>query len=313
MEAFRKATKRPMVGDASGTILSLVASGEARTRLELTRVTGFSRSTVADRLAFLGEAGLVEERLQARPARGRPTRQLCLNPDYAVVLTADIGESHTQLTVMDLGCKVLAETGRDMDIHDGAVPMLEWIVGQFQELLITIGRGSSETLGIGLGLPAQIDFESGRVVAPSLMTGWEDFDIRGWLGARIDAPVTVENEVNLMAISEHQRFWPNVKHLFFIKAGTGIGSGIIANGRIYRGARGAAGEIGHIQVEIRRWAAVPLRDAGLPRSARLGMGARARSPRRGAPGRQRARRCRARESQSRRGRPKGAGSGTHPG
>ena len=249
MEAFSKATKRPMVGDASGTILSLVASGEARTRLELTSVTGFSRSTVADRLAFLGEGGLVEERLQARPARGRPTRQLCLNPNCAVVLTADIGESHTQLTVMDLGCKVLAETGRDMDIHDGAVPMLEWIVGQFQELLITIGRGSSETLGIGLGLPAQIDFESGRVVAPSLMTGWEDFDIRGWLGARIDAPVTVENEVNLMAISEHQRFWPNVEHLFFIKAGTGIGSGIIANGRIYRGARGAAGEIGHIQVE----------------------------------------------------------------
>ena len=90
MEAFRKATKRPMVGDASGTILSLVASGAARTRLELTRVTGFSRSTVADRLAFLGEGGLVEERLQARPARGRPTRQLCLNPDCAVVLTADM-------------------------------------------------------------------------------------------------------------------------------------------------------------------------------------------------------------------------------
>ena len=212
-------------------------------------MTGLSRSTIADRLAFLGEGGLVEERVQPRSARGRPTRQLELNPDCAVVLTADIGESYTHLAITDLRTKILAETGRALDIHEGPVPMLDWIAGQFHELLASIQGEPADVLGIGLGLPAQIDFESGRVVAPSLMTGWEDFDIRGWLNDRIDAPITVENEVNLMAISEHHRFWPNVEHLFFVKAGTGIGSGVIANGRIYRGARGAAGEIGHIQVE----------------------------------------------------------------
>ena len=55
-----------------------------------------------------------------------------------------------------------------------------------------------------------------------------------------DAPVTVENDVNLMTLSEFRRFWPDVGQLLFIKAGTGIGSGIITDGRIYRGAQGAA-------------------------------------------------------------------------
>lgn len=230
-------------------ILSLVASGEARSRLELAEITGFSRSTIADRLNYLLEGGLISEHAQSRPARGRPTRRLDLNPNCAVVLTADIGEAYTHVAVTDLGPNVLAETGRPMDIHGGPAPMLAWIMKEFERLLAKLGCTSREVLGVGLGLPAQIDFASGRVVPPSLMTGWEDFDIRGWFRRKIDAPIIVENEVNLMAISEHRRFWPQVSDLFFVKAGTGIGSGIIAGGRIYRGARGAAGEIGHIQVD----------------------------------------------------------------
>lgn len=230
-------------------LLSLVASGEARSRLELAEITGFSRSTIADRLSRLLEGELISEHAQARPARGRPTRRLELNPNCAVILTADIGEAYTHLGVTDLGPDVLAESGRPMDIHGGPAPMLDWIMKEFVRLLAKLRRTPRDVLGVGLGLPAQIDFASGRVVAPSLMTGWEDFDIRGWFRGKIDAPIIVENEVNLMAVSEHRRFWPHVSDLFFVKAGTGIGSGIIANGRIYRGARGAAGEIGHIQVD----------------------------------------------------------------
>jgi predicted NBD/HSP70 family sugar kinase len=230
-------------------ILSLVASGEARSRLELAEITGFSRSTIADRLSHLLEGGLISEHAQARPTRGRPTRRLELNPNCAVVLAADIGEAYTHLAVTDLGPNVLAESGGLIDIHGGPAPMLDWIMKEFERLLMKLRRTPRDVLGVGLGLPAQIDFASGRVVAPSLMTGWEDFDIREWFRGKIDAPIIVENEVNLMAVSEHRQFWPQISDLFFVKAGTGIGSGIIANGRIYRGARGAAGEIGHIQVD----------------------------------------------------------------
>jgi predicted NBD/HSP70 family sugar kinase len=233
----------------AGKLLSLIAAGQARSRLELAEVSGFSRSTIAERLAVLLKGGFVEERVEAQPGRGRPTRQLGLNKNFAVVLAADIGETYVHLAVTDLCPTVLSETGASVAIDQGPEATLTWIVDQFDRLLASLGRTRDDVLGVGLGLPAQIDFEAGQVVAPSLMTGWEGFDIRGWLRDRLDAPVIVENEVNLMTISEHHRFWRDVDHLFFVKAGTGIGSGIIAGGQIYRGARGAAGEIGHIQVD----------------------------------------------------------------
>ena len=96
-------------------------------------------------------------------------------------------------------------------------------------------------------MPAPVDYDAARILGPSVMLGWDDFDIRGWMSAHFAAPVLVENDVNLMTLSEFRRFWPDVGQFLFIKAGTGIGSGIITDGRIYRGAQGAAGDIGHIQ------------------------------------------------------------------
>jgi predicted NBD/HSP70 family sugar kinase len=250
--ARKEAIARPLKPDSlniEGRILSLVAAGEARSRLELVEVAGLSRSTIAERLTALLTDGFLEERVESASARGRPTRKLEINKDFAVVLAADIGETHAHLAVTDLRPEILAEASGSVDIRRGPEATLTWMLEQFDRLLASLGRGHDEVLGVGLGLPAQIDFEAGRVVGPSLMAGWEDFDIRGWLRGHVDAPVMVENEVNLMAIAEHHQFWRGVDHLFFVKAGTGVGSGIIADGRIYRGARGAAGEIAHIQVD----------------------------------------------------------------
>jgi predicted NBD/HSP70 family sugar kinase len=81
------------------------------------------------------------------------------------------------------------------------------------------------------------------------MRGWDDFDIRSYLQPAVDAQAQVENDVNLMALAEHRHYWPTVEHFLYIKAGTGIGSGILIDGAIYRGARGASGDIGHIQFD----------------------------------------------------------------
>ena len=239
--------EQPGTASGAGTILSLIANGEARSRSELIEASGLSRSTVAERLGQLFAAGFVEEGAEALPSGGRPTRVLRLNTGFAVALAADIGESHVHLAVTDLRPAILAEAVGSIDIRNGPVPVLTWIVEQFRALLAKIGRDADDILGIGLGLPAPVDYAAGRVVGPSVMTGWDDFDIRGWLGTQFRAPVAAENDVNLMTLSEVRRHWPDVGQLLFIKAGTGIGSGIITDGRLYRGAQGAAGDIGHIQ------------------------------------------------------------------
>jgi predicted NBD/HSP70 family sugar kinase len=80
------------------------------------------------------------------------------------------------------------------------------------------------------------------------MPGWDGFSVPGWFAAHYDAPVLVDNDVNIMALGEHSANWPERDHLLFIKVGTGIGCGIVADGRIHRGAKGGAGDIGHIRL-----------------------------------------------------------------
>jgi predicted NBD/HSP70 family sugar kinase len=231
-----------------GSILALIASGRAQSRAELQEQTGLSRTTVAQRLGVLLAAGLVNEGAATLRSGGRPTRVLQLNTKFGVVLAADLGETVARLAVTDLEPGILAQTTCSIELRAGPVPVLGQIVEQFLALLQRIGRPTGDVLGVGLGLPAPVDFEAGRVFGPSVMIGWDGFDIRGWLGAAIAAPVFAENDVNLMTLFEWRRFWPEVRQLLFVKAGTGIGSGIVTDGRLYRGAQGAAGDIGHIQL-----------------------------------------------------------------
>ena len=93
----------------AGHVLSLILSGQARSRADLARISGLSRATVAQRLGVLFAAGLFQEADERQPSGGRPARVLKLNEGFGVVLAADIGESHTRVAATDLGPDVLAE------------------------------------------------------------------------------------------------------------------------------------------------------------------------------------------------------------
>ncbi len=245
-------TAREWQGDlnaikASAALLSLVGSGRARSRSALTELSGLSRATVHQKLASLIDAGLIRETEETLPSGGRPTRALDLNRDFAVVLSADIGEQHIRVAVTDLQPRILTEISETFDILRGPAVVLNWIEEQFEVLLSKIGKTTGDVLGIGIGLPAPVDYANGRVVGPSVMVGWDNFEIRQHLEERFRVPVYAENDVNLLALSDHRQRRTNVSEMVFVKVGTGIGSGIITEGRLYRGAQGAAGDIGHIQ------------------------------------------------------------------
>jgi predicted NBD/HSP70 family sugar kinase len=230
-----------------GQILALILSRQATTRPDLERVSGLSRATVAHRLGELLEIGLLDETAERQPSGGRPARILKLNESFAVTLAADIGESVTRVAVTDLGPRILAEQTIAIDVASGPLPILGEIARCGRALLKRVGR--KQVFGIGLSLPAPVDHENGRVVGPSVMRQWDNFDIRGWLEKSLGVDALIDNDVNLMALSEHRRFWPSAEHFFFVKAGTGIGSGIVTRGQLYRGGRGASGDIGHIQFD----------------------------------------------------------------
>lgn len=231
-----------------GDLFQLLRDGRLYTRSDLAARTGLARSTVATKVGQLLDSGLVALAGEASSTGGRPPATFAFNPAARVVLAVDLGAVHARLAITDLVGNVLVEHGEPMRIGDGPVKILDRVAQIGAELLVRSGRLPAELVGIGVGLPGPVEHSTGRPINPPIMPGWDGFDVPERLQTTFNAPVLVDNDVNIMALGEHNSVWPDVDHLLFVKIATGIGSGIINDGRIARGAQGAAGDIGHIAV-----------------------------------------------------------------
>ncbi|HMN84888.1 MAG TPA: ROK family protein [Bauldia sp.] len=244
--------RRQAVGQYAGTgdLLGLIMSGKGTSRSALVEASGLSRATVSQRLGYLFAAGLVTESDETMPSGGRPARGLRLNTGYGVVVAADIGERKVRVGITDMTPAILAERLADFDLRQGPAKTLAFIAEQADALLRELKRQRSSILAIGVSRPAPVAFPAGKGVGPPIMPGWDGFALCGWLTARLGVPAVADNDVNLLALNEHRTRWRDAGDFFYVKAGTGIGSGIFAGGAVYRGASGAAGDIGHIQLGV---------------------------------------------------------------
>jgi predicted NBD/HSP70 family sugar kinase len=238
----------PTSPTGAGRVLSLIRDGEAVTRADLARRTGLARSTVAQRVEALLAHHLVYEAGGSASTGGRPPTVLAFNRSAGVVLVADLGATHSRLAVSDLAGAPLSERAYDTDVARPPEEVLDWVHERFEVLLEEIGRTADDVRGIGIGVPAPVAFSRGEPVAPPMMPGWDGFSIPGWFSRHYDAPVLVDNDVNIMALGEHWTHWRDTEHLLYVKIGTGIGCGIVSGRRIHRGAQGAAGDIGHVRL-----------------------------------------------------------------
>ncbi|WP_435218556.1 ROK family protein [Streptomyces sp. bgisy034] len=234
----------------AGALLAILRHGEALTRTELMQLTGLARSTVSQRLDALLDHRWIMPAGDAISSGGRPAVAFTFNAGARVVLAADLGATHARLAVTNLATQVLAERSQDMAITEGPEQVLEWLVQEFESLVRESGHTLSDICGVGIGLPGPVEHSTGQPVNPPIMPGWDGFDVPGWLEPRLGAPVLVDNDVNIMALGEHWAVSPQIGHMLFVKVGTGIGCGIITEHRLHRGAQGAAGDIGHVQVTM---------------------------------------------------------------
>jgi predicted NBD/HSP70 family sugar kinase len=214
----------------------------------LGQVTGLARSTVAQRIDALKIAGLIVEPGDAAPSTGgRPPSLLGFNGDAGLVLAADLGATRSRVSVSNLLAKPIADITAEIDINEGPVEVLAWLKQTFEDLLQEIGRPMSEVRGVGIGLPGPVDFVHGMAVNPPIMAGWHMFPVAEHCRTVFGVPVLVDNDVNIMALGEYWVMEPKVEDFVFVKVGTGIGSGLILGGNLHRGAKGAAGDMGHVR------------------------------------------------------------------
>jgi predicted NBD/HSP70 family sugar kinase len=233
-----------------GDVLQLFRAQPSLTRADVMQLTGLSRSTVNQRLDALLAAALVVPSGEGSPTGGRPASRFAFNGNRGVLLVADIGATGMRVALCDLRGEMRDSRERPIDVASGPDPVLSAADEMFRQLLTAAGRQPADVYGVGIDVPGPVAFDSGQVVSPPIMSGWDRFDIPGWFAGRYDCPVLVDKDVNAMAFGEHRTRYPTVRQMLMLKLGTGVGAGLIIGGEVYRGADGAAGDIGHIQLTV---------------------------------------------------------------
>ena len=244
-------TRIALEPDGLVAVLDHVRAHGASSRAELAQATGLGRSVLTQRVDALLDYGLLAEDGIGVSTGGRAPRLLRFRADAGYLLVADLGATSTDVALADLAGEIVVHRQEASDIAAGPDAVLARVEELFDECVAEAGVTGS-LWGIGIGVPGPVEFESGRPVSPPIMPGWDGYAVRERFAER-GVPVWVDNDVNVMALGELTAgCGRGVDDFVFVKIGTGIGAGIVVDGRIHRGAKGSAGDVGHIHVQAGR-------------------------------------------------------------
>lgn len=228
-------------------IVNMVRAGDAQTRPVIGRITGLGRGVVTQRVDQAIEMGYLEDGEFGPSSGGRAPRTLRFRSDRGRIIVCALGALHIHVGVAMLEGDILDQQHTAWDIARGPAETIDQAITMIDELLAQ--TPDVPVWGISVGLPGPVDFATGKPVAPPIMPGWNGFDVRRRFETQYNAPVWVDNDVNLLALTERARRRDEENlDLIYCKVGSGIGGGLLSHGRIHRGANGAAGDIGHVRV-----------------------------------------------------------------
>lgn len=235
-------------------VLEVVREQGTVSRAEIADTTGLARSTVSTLVGELVQAGLVTEREDTRangPASGgRPPVMLSLEPGAGAVIGIQFDHDYVRVAIADLSLTILAEGVVDTDVDNDAEAGLEAAAELARNLLTDADVDAERLIGAGVALSGPVDRDTGQVSSATILPGWVGVDAASWLGERLSVPVNVENDANLGALAESVLgAGRGASELAYVMLSSGIGGGLILGGRLYRGAHGTAGEIGHVSVD----------------------------------------------------------------
>ncbi|MFJ6671738.1 ROK family protein [Actinosynnema sp. NPDC091369] len=235
-----------VVSGRQSELLGLLRDEGAMSRVALGERLELPRAKLTAELGRLVDVGLVQVGGPAASRGGRRSTLVHLADDLRV-LGVDVGATSVTVAVTDGRCEVLESRSEDCDVRSGPAQVLSRVA----ELAdVVYAKAPGRLIGAGIGLPGPVSFRDGMPVAPPIMPGWDRYPVRDELAGRWGCPVTVDNDVNAMALGErHAGVARSLEDLIFVKVGTGIGCGIVLGGKVYRGVAGTAGDIGHIRLD----------------------------------------------------------------
>ncbi len=234
----------------SHALLRLVWNEHRISRADIARRMGLSRSTVTEIVDELLETELIAE-VGVGPSRGgRPPIVLEFDYGAGCILGVDMGAAHVAVALMNLRGEILAWQHRPHAVRTDPEGTRELIAELCSACLAAQPGSRRRLIGLGIAVPCPVDPDHPDRFSEIVLPDWHGRSGFKSLASRYKVPLLVDNDANLGALSE--RWWGGgrgVDDFAYVKVATGVGSGHFVQGRVYRGATGVAGEIGHMAID----------------------------------------------------------------
>lgn len=230
-------------------ILNALRDHPPLSRAALAVATGLNKTTVSSLVQQLIQAGFVTESGVGKSPTGRPGILLQLNPQAGAIIGAEIGVDFISVVLTDFAARVLWRHHERTDRREDQAAILRRALANVEAAVRQAQLQHLAVLGMALGVPGLVDVESGTLLyAPNLR--WENVPLRSSLQARFSFPVFVDNEASIAAFGEsYFGVARGSRNVLYVSAGVGIGGGLVLDGRIFPGASGFAGEVGHMTMD----------------------------------------------------------------
>lgn len=231
-------------------VLGIFRTHKTLSRARLANETGLNPSTVSNIISELIAENFIRETDLIQSSTGRPGRLLEINPEGGCALGIEINVDYIELMISDFAANVLWRKRQPSTPEIGQDAIMQQVMLLSKEASDFIQSRKSLLLGVGVGVPGLVDVASGLLrLAPNL--DWVNVPVKEMLARQFDCPIYVENEANAAALGEYYfGAVQNVKDFIYLSSGVGLGSGIIMDGKLFRGMFGFAGEAGHMTIDI---------------------------------------------------------------
>lgn len=224
-------------------VVAALRTVDELSQAQIARETALAPATVSNIVRHLVEIGLVE----TTGTVGRRGSIVRISRDAGLVAGFDFGHSHLQVALGDLAGRIITSRQCPLDNDHAYADGLALASQMLGELLDEVGEEAKRVHAAGVGLPAPISSD-GRITAGSILPGWVGVTASEAVSEAFGVPAVVDNDANLGALAE-LRARPEVTTLAYLKVSSGIGCGLVLDGRVYRGGLGTAGELGHVTLD----------------------------------------------------------------
>src|SRR5436190_1771 len=229
-----------------GALMQRLRDSGPLSRAQLARDTGLSKPTVSQALAELEAVGLVRAVGPAAPSRGRTALLYEPDPTAGYVVGIDIGRAWIRVAVADLAGEIIGRRDTPNRARTAAA-VVRAVAREARAAVKHAGIGWKRVVHTVVGSPGVFDPATGRLWHAPNLPDWSKPGLADELRAALSPSTAIDNDANLAAVGERDFGRGQEARTFvYLELGTGLGVGIVIDGELYRGARGAAGEVGYI-------------------------------------------------------------------